>query len=138
MLRMRPGNTFRTLAAPATIAYSGSMKPRMILSGIFGLVFAASLRYLQAQDSIRVRSQNPSPMVENTRRHARIMPAVYDGMHDTLASILPRQVDVYLPTRYRDRQDLLLLLNFQSAPYVTHHGAESSGIALIGVTINVG
>ncbi|MEK6649959.1 MAG: hypothetical protein AABY75_03215, partial [Bacteroidota bacterium] len=102
------------------------------------MVIAASLGYLQAQDSIRVRSQNPSPMVENTRRHARIMPAVYDGMHDTLASILPRQVDVYLPTRYRDRQDLLLLLNFHSAPYVTHHAAESSGIALIGVTINLG
>ncbi len=93
---------------------------------------------LQAQDSVRVRAQNPSPMVENSRTHLRIQPATYDGYRDTLVGVLPRTVDIYVPARHRDRADLLLFLNFHTAAYVTHHAAESSGVDLIGVTINLG
>lgn len=93
---------------------------------------------LQAQDSVRVRAQNPSPMVENSRAHVRIQPATYDGYRDTLVGILPRTVDIYVPARHRDRTDLLLFVNFHTAAYVTHHAAESSGVDLIGVTINLG
>jgi hypothetical protein len=46
--------------------------------------------------------------------------------------------DVYVPRRHLGRQDLLLFLNFHSAAFVTHHAAESSGVDLIGVTINLG
>lgn len=90
------------------------------------------------QDSVRVRAQNPSPMVERTRAHGRITPATYDGLRDSIKGILPRVVDVYVPQRHVGRKDLLLFLNFHTAAYVTHHAAESSGVDIIGVTINLG
>lgn len=77
-------------------------------------------------------------MVERTRAHGRIAPATYDGLRDSIKGILPRIVDVYVPHRHAGRKDLLLFLNFHTAAYVTHHAAESSGVDLIGVTINLG
>ena len=104
-----------------------------------GFAFTGLFVLANAQDSVRVvRAQNPSPMVENTRSHTRIRPATYDGYRDTLVGVLPRTVDLYVPARHRDRTDLLLFLNFHTAAYVTHHAAESSGVDLIGVTINLG
>lgn len=102
------------------------------------VVLALVITGVQAQDSVRVRAQNPSPMVENSRAHVRIQPAIYEGYRDTLVGLLPRTVDIYVPARHRDRADLLLFLNFHTAAYVTHHAVESSGVDLIGVTINLG
>jgi hypothetical protein len=84
------------------------------------------------------RSQNPSPMIERTRAHGRIPPAAYDGVHDSIVGLLPRTADVYLPAKYKDRDTIDLVLNFHSASYITHHAAESTGLAFVGVTINLG
>ena len=100
------------------------------------LLLAASA--LPAQDSVRVRAQNPSPMVDRTRAHGRVLPATYDGIRDSIVGVLPRVADVYVPRRLVDRRDLLLFFNFHTAAYVTHHAAESCGVDLIGVTINLG
>lgn len=121
------------LEGRATIAYSEDMKTLRVAC-LFFLIWPV----LSAQDSVRVRAQYPSPMVERSREHGRIAPAVYDGVRDSIAGLLPRLVDVYLSRRHRDRRDLLLFLNFHTASYVTHHAAESSGVDLIGVTINLG
>lgn len=102
------------------------------------LLMALSTPSAVGQDSIRVRSQNPSPMVERSRAHGRIPPADYRGIRDSVLGVLPRVADVYLPLRHVGRRDLLLFLNFHTASYVTHHAAESSGVDLIGVTINLG
>lgn len=106
----------------------------------FSLIFAALglFAVTVAQDPARVRPQNPSPMVERTRAHDRIAPAAFDGVRDSITGVLHRIVDVYLPNRHVDRDDLLLFLNFHTAAYVTHHAAESSGVDLVGVTINLG
>jgi hypothetical protein len=109
------------------------MKPLLV-----ALLMLPAVPPIQAQDSVRIRAQYPSPMVERTRAHGRITPATYDGLRDSIIGVLPRVVDVYLPNRLNDRRDLLLFLNFHTAAYVTHHAAESSGVDLIGVTINLG
>jgi hypothetical protein len=107
-------------------------------SGVAGLVLLGLALSMAAQDTVRVRSQNPSPMVENTRAHMRIQPATYTGYRDSIVGVVPRVVDVYVPLRHKDRRDLLLFLNFHTAAYVTHQAAESCGVDLIGVTINLG
>ncbi len=121
------------VAAPESFAYRETMKSVRMACIVFLIPLA-----LQAQDAVRVRVQNPSPMLERTRAHGRIAPATYDGVRDSIKGVLHRVADVYVPGRHVGRTDLLLFLNFHTASYVTHHAAESSGVDLIGVTINLG
>jgi len=91
-----------------------------------------------AQDSLKVRSQYPSPMAESTRAHERLVPREYPGLHRTVSGILPKPVDVFIPQRFLERDSLDLLIHFHGAPYVVHFAAESSGLGLIAAAVNLG
>jgi len=77
-------------------------------------------------------------MVEHTRRHERIQPFEYPGLHFTIDTVLPKPVDVYVAEHARDIGSLDLVVYFHSVPYITHHAAESSGVDFIGVTVQLG
>ena len=85
-----------------------------------------------------LRSQFPAPMVENTRRHDRIQPFEYPGVHLTIEDVLPKPVDVYVSRRSLGVGSLDLVIYFHAVPYITHHAAESSGVDFIGVTVQLG
>lgn len=108
-----------------------------------GIVISAGLilmftTILAAQTSQRPASQNPSPMVEYTRKHERIPQEEIAGHKFTLGSVLPRPVLVFIPEKSKTSREFDLLIHFHGADYVVQHAASRYDGSIITATVNLG
>lgn len=92
----------------------------------------------QQPDSLRPRSQNPSPMIENARLHQRIPEQVHAGVHFEISTLLPKPAKIFLPDNRRKARNFDLLLHFHGAEFLTQHAAFHHRNALLAATINLG
>ena len=113
------------------------MKLLTVLAAATLLVLPASARPRQ-EDSTKVASQNPSPMTESTRKHARIEQTQRAGTRFLIPDVLPKPASVFVPQRRAGSKSFDVLIHFHGAGYVTENAAERSNGAIIGVTINLG
>jgi len=69
--------------------------------------------------------QNPSPMVEHSRRHERLSQAHGGdaGVHFTIDSLLPRPIDVFIPQRALTIDSAPLLIHFMGATWLPQRAA---------------
>ncbi len=81
-------------------------------------------------------AQNPSPMVEYTRRHERLAEKTPAGQCYSLEGILDRPVEVYVPKNTTPPFDLLI--HFHGAAFVARHAADQAPNPLITATANLG
>jgi hypothetical protein len=70
-------------------------------------------------------AQNPSPMQERSRRHDRLTQRTEDGVYLVIDSILPRAVEVFVPTRALGVQNVPLLVHFMGATWVPQAAVAS-------------
>ena len=71
--------------------------------------------------------QNPSPMLENTRRHERILQPRRpdDGVNLSIEGILPRAIDVFIPQRALTADSAPLLIHFMGATWLPRHAVAT-------------
>ena len=97
------------------------------------LVFAMPLRAQDttAQDTTAQvpppSAQNPSPMVEHTRRHERIEPRELAGTRRTFAGPLDKPVELFIPEGTKHPDALNLVLYFHGSPFVPEYAVSKLG-----------
>jgi hypothetical protein len=86
---------------------------------------------LIAQDSARTvpppAAQNPSPMVEHTRRHERIEPRELAGVKRTFTGPLDKPVEVFVPKATKHPRALQLVVYFHGSPFVPEYAVSKLG-----------
>jgi hypothetical protein len=112
------------------------MRPIKLELSSFPLLMVVSLLLhgatpLLAQDSTaRVpppAAQNPSPMVEHTRRHERIEPRELAGVKRTFTGPLDKPVEVFVPKGTRHPDALNLVVYFHGSPFVPEYAVSKLG-----------
>lgn len=89
-------------------------------------------------------AQNPSPMVEGTRRHARVAPHPLDTRETRIAGLLAREVELHLPRTIDPRFPVPLLVHFLGPAYLAVDAARSAlpaspnGMAVAVVNLSPG
>lgn len=105
---------------------------------LFSLLLITPPARGQQPDSLKPRSQNPSPMSENARLHQRIPEQVHAGVQFEITTLLPKPVKVFLPDNRKNARTFDLLLHFHGADFVTQYAALHHRNALLAATINLG
>jgi hypothetical protein len=86
---------------------------------------------LSAQDSARAvpppAAQNPSPMVEHTRKHERIEPRELAGVKRTFTGPLDKPVEVFVPEGTKHATALNLVVYFHGSPFVPEYAVSKLG-----------
>ena len=90
------------------------------------------------EDSTKVASQNPSPMVDYTRSHERIEQKEYPGVAFELQGMFSKPVQVFIPKKSLKSKNLSLLIHFHGASYVTQFAATNYRRDIVAATLNVG
>ena len=105
----------------------------------FGLLaLAVSACSLAQQTAPAPARQNPSPMVEHTRTHARLpSDSPRSGLRSAITGILTRPIHVFVPAAGPPPR--ALLVHFNGAVYVAEHAAARSGrYVLANVQLSAG
>ena len=86
---------------------------------------------LMAQDSARAvpppAAQNPSPMVEHTRKHERIEPRELAGVTRTFTGPLDKPVELFVPRGTKHANALKLVVYFHGSPFVPEYAVSKLG-----------
>ena len=100
------------------------------------LIFTITL--LAQESKTKVDSQNPSPMVENTRTHERIENKNYSGIYFEISHLLNRSVKVFIPQKDKAKEKFDLLIHFHGSSYVVDYASEKYNGNIISATVNLG
>ncbi len=93
---------------------------------------------ISRQDSARIYSQFPSPMLDTVRKHERIPQREFAGVSYILTTVLPKPVEVFVPQRCVDKEEFTLLLHFLGASYVVKNAAEKFEGDIIAAFVHLG
>ncbi len=104
----------------------------------FVLLPALTITVRAQEDSVKVASQNPSPMVETTRQHERIRQQPYAGVSFEVSGILARPAQAFIPERSRGSRDFDLLIHFHGASHIVQHAASKYRGNIIAVSVSLG
>ena len=81
--------------------------------------------------------QNPSPMVEHTRAHERVLDRVFTGQSHCLEDgVLAQRVEIYVPEGIGD--DFDLLIHFHGVAYTAKHAVETVDCKAVVAVVNMG
>ncbi len=90
------------------------------------------------KDTARTYLQFPSPMSDTVRKHERVPQKQYEGMSFDLTGVLPKTVEVFIPTKSVDKDTFDLLIHFLGASYVVKYAAEQYEGDLIAAFVHLG
>jgi hypothetical protein len=82
--------------------------------------------------------QNPSPMVETTRRHDRVPEARPPGSRFEVDAGLDRAVEVYIPREVDPAASPRLLVHFHGASHVAEQAVAAQAVAYVLAVVNLG
>ena len=83
-------------------------------------------------------SQNPSPMVENTRRHERLTPRQLPGESRSFLGPLGKPVELFIPDRLRGRELFDLVVHFHGAAWLPERAVSSADSRTVAAVVNLG
>lgn len=83
-------------------------------------------------------SQNPSPMVEYTRAHERLVPRDLSGVRATFAGPAGRPVDLLVPETPGTLGTSDIVIHFHGAAWLPHLGAAALPRPVITAVVNLG
>jgi hypothetical protein len=83
-------------------------------------------------------SQNPSPMVELTRRHERLAPRPLPGATRSFTGPTGKPVDVWIPDRARGRDVVDVVVHFHGAAWLPEQAVADLGGATVAAVVNLG
>jgi hypothetical protein len=93
---------------------------------------------LAAQAAPPPASQNPSPMVEETRAHERLAQHEAPGIRRTFAGPQGKAVDVFIPEDVRRNRDVNLVVHFLGAAWLPEFAVAGLHDNSVGVVVNIG
>lgn len=83
-------------------------------------------------------SQNPSPMVEETRAHERLTSKDVGGMRRSFAGPAGRPVELVIPDRARSRDAVDVVIHFHGAAWLPQQAVASLDNHTVAVVVNLG
>ena len=83
-------------------------------------------------------SQNPSPMVESTRAHERLVPTPLGGTTRAFAGPLAKPVEVWIPDAARTRDTFALVVHFLGAAWLPEQAVAQLGDGTVAAAVNLG
>ena len=102
-----------------------------LISALPALLVLLLATPLRAQDSTAQvpppAAQNPSPMIEHTRRHERIEPRELAGVKRTFTGPLDKPVEVFVPRGTKHADALNLVVYFHGSPFVPEYAVSKLG-----------
>lgn len=110
------------------------------LRGLLVMATAWAMPALNAQPPATppAASQNPSPMVENTRRHERLTDKALPGDKRTFVGPASKPVDVFVPSGLGRRDVFELLVHFHGASWIPAQAASALNSRTVVATVNIG
>ena len=102
------------------------------------VILVAPSAVARQQDSAKVASQNPSPMVDETRVHGRVEQKEYPGLSFEIPDLFAIPVQAFVPHKSLKARTFDLLIHFHGAPYVTNFAATNYRGNIIAATLSVG
>lgn len=114
------------------------MRSNRVFFVFFTLTIACCVTQARQEDSVKVASQNPSPMVDYSRKHERIEQKEYPGVAFELNGAFAKPLQVFVPQKSLKKKSLDLLIHFHGASYVTQYAAMRYRGDVIGATLNIG
>lgn len=112
----------RRVATTATVLIAGALAP---MRGA-------------AQAAPPPAAQNPSPMVELTRRHERLAERTLAGTARRFAGPAGRPVDVHVPARGSRDETFDLVIHFHGASWLVHQSVAAANDRLVSAAVNLG
>ena len=82
---------------------------------------------LTAQTPPPAASQNPSPMVERSRKHERIEPRELPGVRVTFDGPLAKPVEIFVPEKARRASAMHLVVYFHGAAFIPAYAVTQLG-----------
>lgn len=106
---------------------------------IYAILFAASTWAAAVRAQVPPPApQNPSPMVENARRHERLAEKALGGTTRSFIGPAGRPVEVWSPDRVRGRDAFDLVIHFHGAAWLAHRAVSALGGNTVAAVLNLG
>jgi len=83
-------------------------------------------------------SQNPSPMVEETRSHERLAQRELGGIHRSFVGPADKPVELWVPERARAREVFDLVIHFHGAAWLPEQAVADLDDRTVAAVVNVG
>ncbi|HEU4747449.1 MAG TPA: hypothetical protein VFS56_03040 [Gemmatimonadaceae bacterium] len=83
-------------------------------------------------------SQNPSPMVENTRAHERLSPGELGGLVRSFRGPGGKPVELWIPDRARNRDAVDLVIHFHGAAWLAQQSVARLDSPMVAAVVNLG
>lgn len=83
-------------------------------------------------------SQNPSPMVEETRAHGRLAPKALAGAMRSLAGPAAKPLELFVPDRARGRTEVDLVVHFHGAAWLPAQAVTALDGPVVAAVVNLG
>ena len=127
-----PTDSSRSTDAGATL--------RLVMIATMMLVGRSSLIVAQAGQTTTVpaASQNPSPMVEETRSHQRLTQRSLGGVQRSFVGPEGKPVELWLPESARTRADIDLVVHFHGAAWLPEQAAAALDGRTAAAVVNLG
>lgn len=83
-------------------------------------------------------TQNPSPMVETTRAHERLVPHELHGVQRSFLGPMGKPIEVWIPEGVRPTSDVPLVIHFLGAPWLAEYAVSRLGNGAVAAVVNLG
>jgi hypothetical protein len=83
-------------------------------------------------------SQNPSPMVEHTRAHERLLQKQPEGIERTFAGPNDKPIQVFVPASVRADRPIDLVIHFLGAAYIAEQAVAMLGQNTVLANVSIG
>ena len=83
-------------------------------------------------------SQNPSPMMEETRTHGRLTAKKLEGATRTFTGPVGKPVEVFVPKSARTLETVDLVVHFHGAAWLPEQAVAALDIPMVGAVVNLG
>ena len=103
------------------------MGPQLICALLAIVVMSAAPLGAAQTAAPAAASQNPSPMVETTRAHERLVPRDLGGVVRSLTGAAGKPVEIWIPDDVRNHDVFDLVVHFHGAAWVAHQAVQSVG-----------
>lgn len=121
------------MSRAASLAVEG-----FLTAGFASCALALAASAAGGQNPAPAASQNPSPMVESTRRHERLSPRPLGGVARSFSGPAGRTIEVFVPGRALRGGEVALVVTFHGAAWLSHQAVESLGGRFVSAVVNVG
>jgi hypothetical protein len=98
----------------------------------------AVLLALMVPSESMAQSQNPSPMVETTRAHERLVRVELSGVADSIIGPGGRAVRVFVPDRSVARASATLVVHFHGAAWIPEQSVQGLPTDAVSAVVNLG